>query len=207
MVIKILANQAKIESLLFVSGNQGITVSELAQLCGLMKPAVLAQLKKLQQKYLADHTCSFELYQTGEHYKLTTKKAFAPIIKNYFELPTTSTLSAQAMETLAIVAYKQPITRTEIDEIRGVQSSAMLQKLIRYDLLKEAGRSDLPGRPILYVTTEEFLNYFGLTNLSELPQLEEQQKTEPEEDTDHLLGLFEKTISMNEKQKKDENNG
>ncbi|KRN86926.1 SMC-Scp complex subunit ScpB [Ligilactobacillus acidipiscis] len=200
-----LSNQAKIESLIFVSGNEGITVAELAQLCGIMKPAVLEQLNKLQEKYTSDKSCSFQLYQTGDHFKLTTKKAFASLVKNYFESPTMTTLSTQALETLAIVAYKQPITRTEIDEIRGVQSSGMLQKLTAFDLVEERERSQAPGRPILYGTTEEFLNYFGLTSLEQLPEI---KQGDPEKafNVDNLMGLFEKTVASDESRKREEDN-
>ncbi|GAW63815.1 segregation and condensation protein B [Ligilactobacillus acidipiscis DSM 15836] len=200
-----LSNQAKIESLIFVSGNEGITVTELAQLCGIMKPAVLEQLNKLQEKYTSDKSCSFQLYQTGDHFKLTTKKSFASLVKNYFESPTMTTLSTQALETLAIVAYKQPITRTEIDEIRGVQSSGMLQKLTAFDLVEERERSQAPGRPILYGTTEEFLNYFGLTSLKQLPEIK-QEDPEKAFNVDNLMGLFEKTVASDESRKREEDN-
>lgn len=200
-----LSNQAKIESLVFVSGNEGITVAELAQLCGLMKPAVFEQLKKLKEKYTNDNTCSFQLYQTGEHFKLTTKKAFASLVKNYFESPTMTALSTQALETLAIIAYKQPITRTEIDAIRSVQSSGMLQKLTAFNLVEAQGRSQAPGRPILYRTTEEFLNYFGLTSLKELPKIKQEQQ-ETDFNVDNLMGLFEKTIASDDTKKKEEDN-
>ncbi|GKS80450.1 segregation and condensation protein B [Ligilactobacillus pabuli] len=199
-----LSNQAKIESLLFVSGNEGITATDLSQLCGLMKPAVLAQLKKLQEKYVTDASCSFQLVQTGDFYKLTTKKAFAPLVKNYFESPTMTALSAQALETLAIIAYKQPITRTEIDEIRGVQSSGMLQKLSAFSLITEQGRSAAPGRPILYQTTPEFLNYFGLKSLADLPEIQTDEQVETDLNVENLMGLFEKTVGNADRTEKDE---
>lgn len=201
-----LSNQAKIESLVFISGNDGITVTDLAQLCGIMKPAVMAQLKQLQKKYSSDKSCSFELIQTGDYFKLTTKKAFASLVKNYFESPTMTTLSAQALETLAIIAYRQPITRIEIDEIRGVQSSGMLQKLTTFDLVSEQGRSNAPGRPILYQTTEEFLNYFGLTSIEQLPKINQDQQKEPGFGADSLMGLFEKAVATDDGQKEEENN-
>ena len=125
-----LSNQAKVESLIFVSGNEGISITDLAHLTGLLKPAINEQLKLLVKKYNTDKTCSFELVQTGETVKFTTKKAFAPLIKSYFEAPATTTLSQAAIETLAIIAYKQPITRIDIEEIRGVKASGMIQKLM-----------------------------------------------------------------------------
>lgn len=187
-----IANQAKIESLLFASGNEGITAIELAQLTGLMKPAVLEQIEKLQDKYQKDTTCSFEIIQTGQAYRLVTKKILAPLLRKYFESPAMTELSGAALETLAIIAYRQPITRVDVEQIRGVQSSSMIQKLLVLDLIKEDGRLEVPGRPILYTTTPEFLNYFGLTSIQDLPPIDESKK-EVAQPID-LLALFEESI-------------
>ena len=196
-----LSNQAKVESLIFVSGNEGISITDLAHLTGLLKPAINEQLKLLIKKYNTDKTCSFELVQTGETVKFTTKKAFAPLIKSYFEAPATTTLSQAAIETLAIIAYKQPITRIDIEEIRGVKASGMIQKLMALELIKEDGRLDVPGRPILYSTTEKFLDHFGIKSLDELPPLPENETDESnddESDPNDLMELFEKTIGKEE---------
>ncbi|WP_290033946.1 SMC-Scp complex subunit ScpB [Ligilactobacillus cholophilus] len=188
-----LSNQAKIESLIFVSGSEGITVTEISHLTGLLKPAVLEQVKLLSEKYQKDSNCSFELLQAGETLKLATKKKFSKLVKDYFETPTTTSLSQAAIETLSIIAYKQPITRVDIEEIRGVKVSNMIQKLLTLGLIKESGRLDVPGRPILYATTEEFLDHFGLQSLKDLPPLN-QEENENEESSDDLMELFEKTI-------------
>ena len=193
-----LSNQAKVESLIFVSGNEGISITDLAHLTGLLKPAINEQLKLLIKKYNTDKTCSFELVQTGETVKFTTKKAFAPLIKSYFEAPATTTLSQAAIETLAIIAYKQPI---DIEEIRGVKASGMIQKLMALELIKEDGRLDVPGRPILYSTTEKFLDHFGIKSLNELPPLPQDKVDESndnENDPNDLMELFEKTIGKEE---------
>ena len=94
------------------------------------------------------------------------------------EIPGTNTLSQAALETLAIVAYNQPITRTQVDEIRGIASSQMIRKLVAKNFLKEVGRSNLPGRPILYKTTSEFLDYFGLATVEDLPKIEDIKEDE-----------------------------
>lgn len=194
-----LSNQAKIESLLFVSGAQGITLGELAQLTGLLKPAILEQLEKLDLKYKADKGSCLALLQADERYRLATKKSFSPLVRQYFESPTVTELSGAALETLAIIAYKQPVTRIDIDEIRGVQSSGMVQKLLLLDLIAENGRLDLPGRPILYVTTENFLDYFGLQSLSDLPPLEKNITEDEKEPTDtDYLELFQQTLASND---------
>lgn len=99
------------------------------------------------------------------------------------------------METLAIIAYKQPITRIGVDEIRGVQSSSMIQRLQLLELIKENGRLDAPGRPILYVTTDKFLDYFGLESLDQLPELDEEKQEDEEMD---LMTLFEQTTGSTE---------
>ena len=97
------------------------------------------------------------------------------MIKQYFEIPLTVPLTNALLEVLAIIAYRQPITRLEIDEIRGVQSSGSLQKLMARGLIDTHGRLDAPGRPFRYVTTESFLDYFGLSSLEDLPPLPEQE--------------------------------
>ena len=184
-----LSNQAKIESLLFVSGNDGITAREISQLTGIMKPAVLEQLALLTEKYQKDATTALKLIHADERYRLVTKKGVAGLVRQYFESPAMTELSVAALETLAIVAYRQPVTRVQIDEIRGVQSSGMIQKLLLLDLIKEAGRLDAPGRPIMYATTENFLNYFGINDLSQLPELPKEDDDKIE-NTDDLLSLF-----------------
>ena len=173
-----LSNQAKIESLLFVSGSEGISLTEISQLIGLLKPAVHDQILRLNKKYQEDSSCSFEIIEAGERYRLATKKVFSNLLKQYFEAPS----------MLSIIAYKQPVTRIEIEEIRGVQSGGMIQKLLLLDLIKEDGRLDAPGRPILYSTTTNFLDYFGIKTLSELPELPK-DKDEQASDED-VLELF-----------------
>lgn len=190
-----LSNQAKVESLLFVSGSEGVSASQLAQLVGLMKPAVLSQIEKLQEKYKQDTSCSFEILQTGENFKLVTKKGFAPLVRHYFEQPTTTNLTPAALETLAIIAYEQPVTRVAIDEIRGVSSSGMIQKLLLLNLIKEDGRLDVIGRPILYATTQEFLDYFGLKSVADLPELPKEAEVGDEKRTEgDFLELFQQTL-------------
>ena len=109
----------------------------------------------------------------GDRFKLSTKKEHREYYKKLVETPENNTLSQAALETLAIVAYNEPLTRIEVDEIRGVNSREMLRKLVAKGLVKEEGRSDLPGRPILYAITNEFLDYFGLSSKDQLPKFEQ----------------------------------
>lgn len=181
-----MSNLAKIEGLLFISGDEGITVADLSSLTGFMKPAVLGMLEKLGQRYAADEDCALTLLQSGETYRLATKASLAPIMKNYFEKPLTSPLTQALLEVLAIIAYRQPITRIEIDDLRGVQSSGSIQKLVARGLIETHGRLNVPGRPFKYVTTNAFLDYFGLQTLEDLPPLTEQMSLE-EMDSDIFL--------------------
>lgn len=173
-----LTNQAQIEGLLFISGDEGITLGDLAKISGFMKPAVLAILQELKKKYEDDRTSAFILLESDQTYRLATKPQLAEVIKHYFEVPLTVPLTKALLEVLAIVAYRQPITRLEIDDIRGVQSSGSLQKLMVRGLVDTHGRLDAPGRPFLYSTTPAFLNYFGLSDLDELPPLPDQDDLE-----------------------------
>nr|WP_305069094.1 SMC-Scp complex subunit ScpB [Limosilactobacillus kribbianus] len=157
--------------MLFVSGDEGITVGDLARITGFMKPAVTAMLEQLAKRYETDPESALVLLHSGQTYRLATKQVLAPVIKHYFEVPLTTPLTRALLEVLAIIAYRQPITRLEIDDIRGVQSSGSLQKLMARGLVDTHGRLDAPGRPFRYVTTEAFLDYFGLTSLADLPPL------------------------------------
>lgn len=168
------SNLAQVEGLLFISGDEGITLGDLAKITGFMKPALREMLAALQAKYAQDQDSALILLQSADTYRLATKQALAPVIKHFFEVPLTVPLTTALLETLAIIAYRQPITRLEIDSIRGVQSSGGIQKLMVRGLIDTKGRLDAPGRPFLYVTTDNFLNYFGLTTLDELPALPEQ---------------------------------
>lgn len=193
------SNLAIVEGLLFISGDEGITLTDLVKLTGFMRPAVLELLNRLKKKYEQDDDSALVLLESGNTYRLATKSSLAPVIKHYFEVPLMVPLTNALLEVLAIIAYKQPITRVEIDAIRGVQSSGSLQKLIVRGLVETSGRLDAPGRPFQYSTTAAFLNYFGLTSLDELPPLTEQLTT------DDLDGdIFMRALQRREKQRQKE---
>ncbi|MRH45904.1 SMC-Scp complex subunit ScpB [Lactobacillus reuteri] len=188
------------EGLLFISGDEGITLSDLAKISGFMKPAILAILQELKIKYENDRTSAFVLLESNQTYRLATKPQLANVIKHYFEVPLTVPLTKALLEVLAIVAYRQPITRLEIDDIRGVKSSGSLQKLMVRGLIDTHGRLDAPGRPFLYSTTPAFLNYFGLSNLDELPPLPDQDEL----DVSDINGdIFLEALQTREKGKED----
>ncbi|WP_251574750.1 SMC-Scp complex subunit ScpB [Limosilactobacillus agrestimuris] len=195
-------NLAKIEGLLFISGDEGITLGDLAKITGFMKPAVLELLKRLKERYEGESDSALVLLNSGDTYRLATKHKLSPVIKHYFEVPLTIPLTRVLLEVLAIIAYRQPITRLEIDDIRGVQSSASLQKLMARGLISTHGRLEAPGRPFLYVTTDSFLDYFGLSSLKELPPLAEQEDL----DLDNLDGdLFLEALQARQKQQEEQN--
>lgn len=140
-------NIAQIEGLLFIAGDEGISVADLARITGFMKPAVNELLTRLQEKYQADPQTALTLLNSGEVFRLATKAELAPVMKTYFEVPLTTPLSQAVLEVLAIVAYKQPLTRLEIDDIRGVQSSGSLQKLVVRGLVQTHAGSKYPAAP------------------------------------------------------------
>ncbi|QBO35053.1 SMC-Scp complex subunit ScpB [Periweissella cryptocerci] len=168
-----MTNLAQIEGLIFVAGDEGISLGNLATLTGFARPAIQAMIETLTTKYNEDADCSFELLTNDNIFRFATKQALGALIKRYFETPLSTSLSQASLEVLAIIAYRQPVTRVEIDEIRGVQSGSMIQKLQLRNLITDIGRKNEPGRPIMYGTSNYFLNYFGLTSIDELPQLTE----------------------------------
>lgn len=161
---------AILEGLLFLVGDDGITAAQAAQTMDISEDRVRELFDQLQQKYL-DDAHGIEIADYGGVYRFLSKAFVHDYAKKLFQLGKSSTLSQAALETLAIIAYKQPITRVEIEEIRGVGADVMLRKLMARDLIRETGRSDAPGRPILYEVTEEFMNSFKLMSLDELPEL------------------------------------
>lgn len=142
---------------------------------------IYENLVQLKERYAADAQSALTILETGNLFLLTTKPTQADLLKKYAQSPLAHTLSQAALEILAIIAYKQPIARVQIDEIRGVSSSASLQRLSERRLIEEKGRVDGPGRAILYGTTAYFMDYFGLKSLDELPDIR-QMETDFEEE-------------------------
>ena len=160
---------AEIEALLFVAGEDGLRVRQIAELLSIPPTGVTQSLEKLAEKYQKDEDSSLALLETSNTYKIVTKQEFAELLREYSKAPINQSLSRAALETLSIIAYKQPITRVEVDEIRGVNSSGAISKLQIFDLIRENGKKEVLGRPNLYVTTDYFLDYMGINSLEELP--------------------------------------
>ncbi|ASZ07154.1 MULTISPECIES: SMC-Scp complex subunit ScpB [Enterococcus] len=186
---------SELEAILFVAGEAGIGSEELSYLLNVDKQELAELILALEKKYQATLDSALHIFETEDHFVLTTKKELAPLLKKYAQ-GSSNTLSQAAVETLAIIAYKQPITRTEIEQIRGVQASGPVQRLVAHKLIEEKGRVEGPGRPILYGTTGYFLDYFGLKDLTELPDTQELENALKD---DESLDLFFDGVSEGEK--------
>jgi segregation and condensation protein B len=138
----------------------------------LREAEVAAALEELKIQYI-EQKHAFQLVEKAEGWQLATDPAFAKWIRQLFPTPKPARLSAPALETLAIIGYRQPITRADVEAVRGVNIDGVLQTLMERGLVKIAGRAEIPGRPLLYETTQFFLDHFGLRNLDELPNAEE----------------------------------
>lgn len=165
--------QPVIEAILYTAGEAGVALNDFAQLLNISPAAMRQQLAIFAQGLADDSSRGLMVQSADDRYFLLTKPEYAAALKQYFAGPPHAGLSNAALEVLAIIAYQQPITRLEIDEVRGVQSAGALTTLASRQLIKEAGRKDAPGRPILYATTPFFLDYFGLHTLDDLPPLDE----------------------------------
>jgi segregation and condensation protein B len=168
---------AKIEAMLFVSA-EPVPVAQLAQALDVAASVVERGLKELEDSL---HSRGLRLQRNAGRVQLTTAPGLASLVETFLGLEAVTHLSRAALETLAIIAYQQPVTRPQVDSIRGVNSDAMLKSLLSKGLILESGRTDGPGRPILYSTTPEFLQHFGLSSLMELPPLAAPAEDEPAE--------------------------
>ncbi|HLR71563.1 MAG TPA: SMC-Scp complex subunit ScpB [Pseudogracilibacillus sp.] len=165
-----LKHKGIIEGLLFASGDEGITLKQMSQVLEISIENVKHIIEELKFDY--EHVNrGMTIIQSNEVFHLTTKPEHNKYYKKLLQNPRSSRMSQATLETLAIIAYQQPITRVEIEEIRGVNSEYTVQTLLARSLIKSAGRKESIGRPILYKTTKEFLTYFGLSSIEELPPL------------------------------------
>ncbi|WDL97098.1 SMC-Scp complex subunit ScpB [Alicyclobacillus sp. ALC3] len=172
-----------LESILFAAGSDGLRTDELIEILQLDRGQVLSLCQELSDRY-DKQPSGLQLVELAGHWKLTTRPEHAVYLERMATSPTISGLSQAALEVLAIVAYRQPISRADIESVRGVQSDRAVATLVHRRMIVEVGRQESPGRPILYGTTDYFLHTFGLRNLSELPPLPDEP--EPLQD----LALF-----------------
>lgn len=176
-----------LEGLLYVQGDTGLTLKEVMSILGISEEEAKELVYRLKMSYEQENR-GLRLSYLGNTFKLTTKQEHKDYYEKLLESPSSHVLSQAALEVLAIVAYNEPITRGQVDEMRGVDSTFMIRKLLAKGLLKEAGKSDMPGHPTLYKTTDDFLDYFGLSTKDDLPdisQIELELDDEKERDLFH----------------------
>lgn len=166
----------ELEALLFVVGEEGISLEEISYLLDQDTASAFTLVEELKTNYQSSNERALHILETGNHFILTTKKECSSLLKRYAQSPISNNLSQAALETLSIIAYKQPITRVQVDAIRGVQSTGAVQKLVARQLIEEKGRVDGPGRAILYGTTDYFMDFFALRSLADLPAIDEMEE-------------------------------
>ena len=168
--------QKEIQAILFAAG-EPLELKRLAQAVELGEQEVRGQLEQINEGYRAAGL-PFCFMRLGESVQMCTEPEYAALIRQALEMKRNTPLSQAAFEVLAIVAYNQPVTRAFVEQVRGVDSSGVMNALAEKGLVEEAGRLELPGRPIAYQTTESFLRCFSLSSLEELPQIEEEAEKE-----------------------------
>ena len=177
--------EGRVEAILFVSG-EAVRVDDLAKALGVSALEIETALNKLRDDYDFNQR-GFMLRRFGHQVQLATRALYADDVVRMLQPVQKQSLSQAAMETLAVVAYKQPVTKAEIEQIRGVKCDYSVQSLMNKNLITEVGRKEALGRPILYGTTEEFLSHFGISSLSELPPMPEQTLEKDDEEPEEFL--------------------
>ncbi|MGW8957809.1 SMC-Scp complex subunit ScpB [Paenibacillus sp. NPDC055715] len=175
-----------IEGLLFLAGEDGLSAKQIADIVEQQQELVEKGLEDMKQD-MEQGGRGLQIVRIAGHYQLATLSEHAPYFEKLAYSPARTSLSQAALETLAIVAYRQPITRVEIEDIRGVKSERAIHTLVHKELIEEKGRAEAIGRPILYGTTKSFLDYFGLGSLADLPQPELFEDSEHLEEETQLL--------------------
>ena len=171
--------KAVLEGILFIVGDEGTSIEEMVRVLGVNDEEVKKLLVELKKDY-ENNDRGLRISYLGNAFKLTTKEEHKEFYEKLVTDNKTSNLSNAALEVLAIIAYNEPITRLEIDEIRGINSSQIVRRLLAHGLIKVSGKSDSIGKPNLYKTTNDFLDYFGLSSKDDLPEIMYQQREENE---------------------------
>ena len=161
--------KATIECILFVSGDS-VSLTDFSRVFDIDKPTLKKIINQLID-YFKEDSRGLQIIEIGESYQISTKPQYYEYIEKLLKPKANTALSQASLETLSIIAYKQPVTKAKIDEIRGVKSDSCIASLADRNLIKELGRQETPGRPILYGTAENFLRLFGLKTLDDLPSI------------------------------------
>ncbi|ACX64436.1 SMC-Scp complex subunit ScpB [Paenibacillus sp. FSL H8-0457] len=175
-----------IEGLLFLAGEEGLSVKQIAEITEQSDGLVGEALEDMKEEW-ERYERGIQIVQIAGSYKIATLAEHAPYFERLAYSPSRSSLSQAALETLSIVAYRQPITRVEIEDIRGVKSERAIHTLVSKGLIEEVGRAEAIGRPILYGTTKSFLDYFGLANIKDLPEPSQFEDNDSLEEETQLL--------------------
>ena len=170
-----------VEGLLYVQGDIGLTLKDIERILDIDEEEAKKVVINLKN-YYDDNKRGLRINFLGNTIKLTTREEHKEYYQKLLEEPTSNNLSQSALETLAIIAYNEPITRGNVDSLRGVESAYVMRRLLAKGLIKECGKSDSPGRPILYKTTDEFLDYFGLSSKEDLPIIDIVQENDEPKD-------------------------
>jgi segregation and condensation protein B len=161
-----------IESLIFI-GNKPLTIDELKVLLEDIEPSAIKEIAESLKKEFEERASGIRIAEIAGGYQMVTAPENASAIKNFYKIKNSEKLSGPSLETLAIIAYKQPVTRIDIEAVRGVNVDGVVRSLLEKNLIRIVGRKEVIGRPFVYGTTRFFLDYFGLKSLAELPKIEE----------------------------------
>ncbi|UTR09563.1 SMC-Scp complex subunit ScpB [Evansella sp. LMS18] len=190
--------KAVIEGLLFVAGEEGLDEKQMMEVLQIDRKTLKFYISEMKELYSSESR-GIQITEIAGAFQLTTKSEHAPYFKRLVQAPSSTTLSQAALETLAIIAYKQPVSRVDIEDIRGVKSERPIRTLTAKSLIKEVGRAEGTGRAILYGTTKEFLEQFGLRSTEELPPLPVPDSEEDsEEEVDLFLSKFQEQMEEHE---------
>ena len=178
-----------VEAILFASG-EPVEEKRISEAAVLDKGSIAGIVKTLNNRY-DDNGSALKIVRLGTRYQMCTREAYAEYIRSAIEYKKQIPLSNAAMEALTVIAYNQPVTKGFVENVRGIDSSSVINSLVEKELLEESGRLDVPGRPVAYKTTENFLRCFGLSSLDDLPPL-------VREDTDSQTSLFDEESGDND---------
>jgi len=189
--MKLTKDEAAIEAILFISG-EAVSLKKLSEIIQKDLHTTRNIIENLIARY-RDEGRGIQIIEVNNAFQMCTSPQFFELIQSFYQNPKKFNMTQALLETLAIIAYKQPVTKANIEEIRGVRSDHVVNKLIEYNLVCEVGRMEAPGKPILFGTTEEFLRYFGFKNINELPQLQEELLKQLQKEVQNevkQIGLF-----------------
>ena len=180
--------EAVLEAVLFTMG-RSVELSQLAAAIGQSRETAAKAMERLSRRYEESGACGMQILHLEDSYQMCTKSKYYEHLIQVASAPKKQVLTEVMLETLSIIAYKQPVTKLEIEKIRGVKSDHAVNRLIEYNLVYEAGRLDAPGRPALFATTEEFLRRFGVGSTEDLPSMNPEQREEIKAEVEEELQL------------------